>query len=72
MVTFEQSIVPSSGSVTVTAKFTLSPKEKRPPAGGAVIVNDGMVLPEVMVTLAVPLAPAVFVTVNTAVKLPAA
>ncbi len=66
-VTCEQSIVPSSGSLTVTAKFTLSPQSNNPPPGGAVMVRVGAVLPEVMVTLAVPVAPAEFVTVSTAV-----
>jgi len=36
IVTFEQSMVPSSGSVTWTLKATLSPKLKNPPLGGAV------------------------------------
>ena len=39
--TFEQSIVPSSGSVTVTVYLTWSPNSKKPPFGGSVMVTVG-------------------------------
>jgi hypothetical protein len=51
----------------VTAKFTLSPHSNSPPVGGVVMVSAGAVLPEVIATLAVAVAPAAFVTVSTAV-----
>ena len=41
----------SSGSVTVTLYWIVSPKENRPPSSGAVTVTVGLVLPAVMTVL---------------------
>jgi hypothetical protein len=60
--TFEQSIVPSSGSVTVTWNGTVSPKPKKPPLTGASSFTAGSVLPAVTTTLAAPVNPVVSVT----------
>ena len=52
--TLLQSIVPSSGSVTVTLYFTVSPNSKKPPLGGRVSAIVGAVLPAMMSMLVVP------------------
>jgi hypothetical protein len=64
MVTPEQSIVPSSGSVTVTENGTVSPKLTSCPFAGEVIVTVGAVLPTPIWTFAVPVAPCGSVTVS--------
>lgn len=69
--TFEQSTVLSSGSVTVTVKGTESPKEKSPPSAGVVRVTAGAVLPAVTTRLAVPVSPSGSVTVRVGRKVPA-
>ncbi len=61
-VTFEQSIVPSSGSVTVTLNGTWSPKPKTPPLAGVTSFTVGAVLPAVTTTLAAPVRPVGSVT----------
>ncbi len=68
--TFAQSIVPSSGSVTVTVNFTWSPNSNRPPSGGRLIFTVGAVLPTTIGTFAVAVLPPSSFTVSTAVKLP--
>ncbi len=56
-VTLEQSISPSSGSVTVTVNGTRSPKPKNPPLTGVSSFTVGSVLPTVITTLALPDSP---------------
>ena len=56
-VTLVQSIVPSSGSLTVTWNGTVSPKENSCPATGWVRFTVGAVLPDVTTRLAVPVSP---------------
>ncbi|RGC66058.1 hypothetical protein C5N14_25410 [Micromonospora sp. MW-13] len=68
--TLAQSIVPSSGSVTVMLNGTVSPKEKSRPLPGLFTVTVGAVLPTVMVTLALPVAPCGSRTVSVAVYVP--
>lgn len=68
-ITLEQSIVPSSGSVTVTVYGTRSPNSKNPPFG-TLRVTTGRVLPTVTSVVATAVVPAVPVTVSLAVNLP--
>ena len=62
-----QSIVPSSGSVTVIWNGTVSPKENSWPLAGVLMVTVGAVLPTLICTLAVPVAPCGSRTVSVAV-----
>ena len=57
-VTFAQSTVPSSGSVTVTWYGNASPKLNTAPFAGLSTVTVGAVLPTVMTTVALPKLPA--------------
>ncbi len=68
--TFVQSMVASSGSVTVIRNGTVSPKENSLPLPGVSMTTVGAVLPTVTVTLAVPVAPCGSRTVSVAVYLP--
>ncbi len=65
--TLAQSTVPSSGSVTVIRNGTVSPKAKISPASGLSMVTVGAVLPTVIRTSAVPVAPCGSRTVSLAV-----
>src|SRR3954454_3138422 len=56
-VTSLQLIDGSSGSVTVTLYWILSPKENRPPSIGPVTVTVGRVLPAVMMVDSVEVCP---------------
>ena len=62
-----QSIVPSSGSVTVTVYGIRSPKSKKSPSSGVVTVTVGAVLPTVIVVVFVSVLPLESVTVSRAV-----
>lgn len=66
-VTLEQSIGPSSGSVTVTLKGSLSPNLNRAPSAGTVIFTLGAVLPTTTRTEELPVFPSGSVTVSVAV-----
>ena len=61
----------SSGSVTVTLYWIMSPKENRPPSSGASTTTVGLVLPAVMTVLVDVCSPEESITVRTAVKRPA-
>lgn len=65
--TFEQSMVPSSGSVTVTLNGISSPKENSCPSPGSSRFTLGAVLPTVTWTLAEPVRPVGSVAVTVAV-----
>ena len=66
-VTRLQSIVPSSGRVTVTVYGMFCPKSKKSPSTGVVIVTVGAVLPTVMTVLLESVLPVESVTVSRAV-----
>jgi hypothetical protein len=55
-------IAPSSGSLTVTEKGTVSPNENSAPSAGDVRFTVGAELPTVITRLAVPLRPVGSVT----------
>ncbi len=57
----------SSGSVTVTLNWILSPKANRPPSSGAVTTTVGLVLPAVMTVLVEVFLPEESNTFSTAV-----
>ena len=65
--TSEQSIAPSSGSVTVTVNGMLSPKANVPPSTGVFTTTVGLVLPTVMIVLVAVCLPDESITVSTAV-----
>ena len=66
-VTSLQLIDGSSGSVTVTLYWILSPNENSPPSIGAFTTTVGLVLPAVMTVLVAVLAPVESNTVRMAV-----
>src|SRR5690348_5042126 len=66
-----QLIDESSGSVTVTLYWILSPKENRPPSSGAPTLTVGLVLPTVMIVDRTDFWPDESVTVRMAVYRPA-
>src|SRR4051795_7661953 len=70
-VTFEQSIVPSSGSVTGILYGTVSPKSANWPSSGMSILTVGRVLPATTTTVSTPDWPDWSVTVRRTLKLPA-
>ncbi len=63
-VTLAQSIVPSSGSVTVILYGTVSPKSANWPSSGMSIVTVGRVLPATTTSVSTPVMPAWSVTVS--------
>ncbi len=68
--TLEQSMVPSSGSVTVTSNGIASPKSWIAPSRGSLRATVGAVLPTVTRTEAVPDLPVESVTFSVAVYCP--
>ena len=65
--TREQSIGPSSGSVTVTENGMSCPNSKKSPSSGVSIETDGDVLPTVIVVVLESVLPLESVTVSRAV-----
>ncbi|RPK85183.1 hypothetical protein EES45_02890 [Streptomyces sp. ADI97-07] len=65
--TLEQSIVPSSGSVTVTLKGTAAPGSMMAPSAGSSRRTVGAVLPTVTTTEAVAVFPVPSESVSSAV-----